>query len=227
MTLNNSSLHFVIIEAFLKQGHAPTIDQLADRFRVDTKQIRASLRELQNYHGVVLHPHDDEIWVAHPFSTEPTGFLVSSAGHEWWGNCAWCSLGLAALADSPVTITTAPGFDRAMITLSIVDGELDRSDFVVHFPTPMINAWDNVIATCASMLLFDDEAHVDEWCAKHGKKKGDVQPVQKVWRFAREWYGRHAFPDWEKLSTDEAAEMFTRHGLTGPIWDLSGQEGRF
>lgn len=227
MKLTNSSLHFVIIDTFLQKGFAPKLDELSERFDVDSQRMREALRELQDYHGVVLHPHNDEIWVAHPFSTVPTGFLVSSGEREWWGNCAWCSLGLAALADSPVTIRTAPGFDRRTIELTIEDGELDRHDFVVHFPTPMARAWDNVIATCTTMLVFDDEAHVEEWCEKHGKDKGDVQPIQKVWEFAREWYGKHADPDWKKPSAREAAEIFARHGLSGPIWSLPEQDGHF
>lgn len=227
MDLNNSSLHFAVIDTFLKRGFAPTLKELRERFGVSDDHMRTALHALQDYHGVVLHPHNDEIWVAHPFSTEPTGFLVSSAEREWWGNCAWCSLGLAALAKSPVTIRTSPGFDRPLVELQIVDGQLDRSDLVVHFPTPMRRAWDNVIATCSTMLVFEDDAHVDEWCSKHGKTKGDVQPVQTVWAFAREWYGKHADPDWVKPSAREAAEMFDRHGLTGPIWSLPEAEDRF
>ena len=227
MNLDNSSLHFAIIDTFLHRGFAPKLDELAERFGVDRLRMSKALHDLQNYHGVVLHPHDDEIWVAHPFSTVPTGFLVSRGEREWWGNCAWCSLGLAALADSPVTIRTAPGYDRPTVELKIADGVLKQQDFVVHFPTPMTKAWDNVIATCATMLMFDDDAHVDQWCAKHGKTKGDVQPIQKVWKFAREWYGKHADPDWEKPSAIEATEIFTRHGLTGPIWNLSAREGHF
>ncbi|MEM9316608.1 MAG: organomercurial lyase, partial [Pseudomonadota bacterium] len=227
MNLSNASLHFVIIDTFLQRGFAPTLDELAARFGVARGLMRKALGELQDHHGVVLHPHSDEIWVAHPFSTVPTGFLVSSGGREWWGNCAWCSLGLAALVDAPATIRTSPGYDRPTVELRIVDGKLDRHDFVVHFPTPMARAWDNVIATCATMLVFDDEAHVDAWCAMHRMTRGDVQPIETVWNFAREWYGRHADPDWEKLSASEATEMFARHGLTGPIWSLPAQDGHF
>ena len=142
MTLNNASLHFVIIDTILRRGFAPRVDELATRFGVDDSRMRTALHALQEYHGVVLHPHNDEIWVAHPFSTVPTGFLVSSGETEWWGNCAWCSLGLAALVESPVTIRTAPGFDRPTVEIEIIDGELQSDDYVIHFPTPMREAWD-------------------------------------------------------------------------------------
>ena len=65
------------------------------------------------------------------------------------------------------------------------------------------------------------------WCAKRGKIKGDVRPIEQVWGFAREWYGRHCDPDWTKWTQEEAAEIFARHGLTGPIWELPTAQGRF
>ena len=227
MILNHSSLHFAIIDTFLGRGFAPTVEELAQRFAVDRPQICDALRALEDYHGVVLHPDSCEIWVIHPFSTVPTGFRVSSGEREWWGNCAWCSLGIAAIAEQPVTIKTSPGYDRPPVELVIEDGCLRDDRFVIHFPIPMAKAWDNVIATCSVMLLFDDEAHVDEWCAKHGKQKGDVRPLRQVWEFAKDWYGRHADPDWEKHTALEAAELFSRHGLEGPIWKLPEQDGRF
>ncbi|MEM7283327.1 MAG: alkylmercury lyase family protein [Pseudomonadota bacterium] len=227
MELNNASLHFVIIDTFLKRGYAPTVDELAGRFVVERSHVCDGLKRLQDYHGVVLHPDSLEIWVAHPFSTVPTGFLVTSGDREWWGNCAWCSLGLAALAKQPVIIKTSPGYDRPPVELLITNDQLQNDQFVVHFPIPMAQAWDNVIAICSVMLLFDDETHVDEWCAKHGKQKGDVRPVGQVWEFAKDWYGKHADPDWKKPTVSEAAELFARHGLAGPIWTLPEQDKNF
>jgi hypothetical protein len=63
--------------------------------------------------------------------------------------------------------------------------------------------------------------------AKRGKIKGDVRPIEQVWGFAREWYGRHCDPNWTKWTQEEAAEMFARHALTGPIWELPTAQGRF
>ena len=227
MNLNNSSLHFVVIDILLDRGYAPTVDELSHRFEAERSEMVSALKRLEDYHGVVLHPDSNEIWVMHPFSTVPTGFLVSNGQREWWGNCAWCSLGLAALAKQPVRIKTSPGFDRSPITLTINDDELDDHSYVVHFPIPMANAWDNVIATCSMMLLFDDDAHVDEWCAKHGKQKGDVRPIAQIWEFAKDWYGKHASPDWKKPTAAEAAALFAEHGLDGPIWSLPKADGHF
>lgn len=225
--MNNSSLHEAIISFFLKNQRPPTISEVASRFRCDEIEARKGLRALADYHGVVLHPNSDEIWVAHPFSAAPTTCVVRSESCTWWGNCAWCSLGLAHLAGGTATIETRIGAIDDYATIKIDNGKLIDTDFVVHFPIPMKNAWDNVIYTCSIMLMFRNESQVDEWCVARGIPKGDVRPIEQVWKFATEWYGRHADPDWSKWSVREAVEIFKRHDLIGPIWSLAEDSERF
>lgn len=225
--LNNATLHYIIIDTILEKGWAPSALALSEKFDVDAQRIGMALKELAEYHGVVLHPGTDEVWVAHPFSTSPTGFLVRAGEREWWGNCAWCSLGVAELAGRSATITTAIGATGRQVTVRINDGEVIDKDYVIHFPVKMVNAWDNVLFTCSMMLLFDDEAQIDQWCLKRNLTKGDVRPIDQVWRFASEWYGRHRDPNWVKWTPEQASEMFSRHGLTGPIWELPTEGERF
>lgn len=227
MILNHSTLHEAIVSTFLLQQRPPTLRELAARFGCDDAEVRRGLRALAEYHGVVLHPQSDEIWVAHPFSSAPTTFVVKSGARTWWGNCAWCSLGLAHLAGGSVTIETRLGAIEDRAAIRIENGRLLDADFVVHFPIPMRQAWDNVLYTCSIMLLFRDEAQVDAWCAARGIPKGDVRPITQIWEFAAEWYARHADVDWTKWSTQEAAEIFQRHNLRGPIWELTSDTGRF
>jgi hypothetical protein len=77
------------------------------------------------------------------------------------------------------------------------------------------------------MLMFRNEPQVDVWCAARGILKGDARPVQQVWAFSREWYGRHMDTNWNKWSVWEAAEIFKHHKLSGPIWTLSETSERF
>jgi hypothetical protein len=51
------------------------------------------------------------------------------------------------------------------LLLGFENGKIIDTNFVVHFPIPMRQAWDNVIYTCSIMLLFRNEAQVDDWCA--------------------------------------------------------------
>lgn len=225
--MNNSSLHETIISFFLNHQRPPTTIEIASRFQCDEAEARRALRALADYHGVVLHPNSDEIWVAHPFSAAPTTCVVKAGNRKWWGNCAWCSLGVVQLAGGTATVETRIGAIGDHVTTRFEDGKLIDTDFVVHFPIPMRQAWDNVIYTCSIMLLFRNEVQVDAWCAARGIPKGDVRPIEQVWKFAAEWYARHADANWTKWSVQEAAEIFSRHQLTGPIWTLANQTGRF
>lgn len=225
--MNNSSLHATIISFFLQHERAPTVGEIAERFGCNEMEVRRGLRSLADRHGAVLQPGSDEIWVAHPFSAAPTTCVVRSGSRKWWGNCAWCSLGLAHLAGGTATIETRIGAIDDHATVRIESGRLLDTDYVVHFPIPMRRAWDNVTYTCSVMLLFRNELQVQDWCASRGIAKGDVRPIEQVWAFAAEWYARHADANWEKWSVREASELFQRHGLTGPIWTLPEASGRF
>ncbi|MCC6165461.1 MAG: alkylmercury lyase family protein [Acidobacteria bacterium] len=225
--MTDSSLHHTIIASFLERQRPPTIAEIAARFESSEVDARRALRQLAANHGVVLHSSSDEVWVAHPFSAAPTTFVVRSGARTWWGNCAWCSLGVAHLAGGTATVETRLGALDDQVAIRIENGRVIDTDYVVHFPIPMRHAWDNVIYTCSIMLLFRDEAQVTAWSAARGLPRGDVRPIEQVWAFASEWYGRHAAPDWTKWSTTEAAEMFCRHDLTGPVWALSNGAARF
>ena len=224
-----ATLHQVILQQLLQDGYAPDVGQLAALLReADIAGVKSKLLELEAGHGVVLHPDKERVWVIHPLSTAPTNFAVRCNGRIHWGNCAWCSLGVAALLQpGDVTITTSSGAEGPPIELEIRGGKLTPSDCVVHFPVPMARAWDNVIYTCTVMLLFRRSGDVDPWCSRHHIPRGDVQPVERIWNFAQEWYGRHLSPTWEKWTNEEAARIFRKHGLTGPVWEIAPTGGRF
>ena len=206
--MNHSHLHYTIINYLLDRGFPPSIAELAAHFGKPIDAVRAALRALEEYHGVVLHPKSGEVWVIHPFSAAPTPFWVESARGRWWGNCAWCSLGIAGLVGGDVSITATLGGESERAVVRIENGKVVDPGLVVHFPIPMARAWDNVAYTCSTMLLFRSEAAVADWCARHRIPKGDVRPIQTVWEFARVWYGRHLDRDWTKWTAAEAAELF-------------------
>ena len=227
MKLNNSSLHYFVMRHIIDAGYAPKISKIATEFNVSDDEVIRNLQELQEYHGVVLHPKSSEIWVMHPFSNAPTNFWITSKNGSWWGNCAWCSLGAAALLDEDLLITTTLGSESKQVVVEVKEGKVLNENLYIHFPIPMVNAWDNVIFTCSTMLLFDSEKAIDDWCKRHGMNKGDVQPVQKIWEFSKIWYGNHLKPDWVKWTAKEAKEIFEHFGLTNPIWDIPATMSRF
>ena len=225
--LTKGLLHYTIIKYIIDEGYAPDLKTLSLLLNIDPSKIKRTLYELQDYHGVVLHPDKPAVWVIHPFSMAPTNFLVKSARGSWWGNCAWCSLGVAALLKEDLTITTRLGAYDEQIVIHITDGKLTEKNFLVHFPVPMANAWNNVIYTCSTMLVFKNEEQIIEWSKRHNIPTGDIQPLDNVWAFSKKWYGNHLNPDWEKWTMQEAREIFKEFNLTDKIWDLEMTAERF
>jgi len=225
--LTRGSLHHAIVRHFVDCGYAPAHASLCRQFGVSAETMTVALQDLASYHGVVLHPHTPEVWIAHPFSSAPTLFSVRAGERQWWSNCAWCALGVTALiGGNNVTIDTVLGADSKPAVIHIDDHRV-REDLVVHFPVPMARAWDNVVYTCSVMLAFTSAGDVDEWSRRHSIVRGDVQPMQRVYDFARVWYGRHLDEDWRKWTTDEARGIFNRFGLIDPIWYLPSTSERF
>lgn len=225
--VNNSSLHHAILRFLIERGFAPDVTELSTMLEASQEDVIAGLQKLQEDHGVVLHPNSSKVWVIHPFSTAPTNFVVRTAHQEWWGNCAWCSLGVAALLNQDLSITTTLGAVGEQVRLDIRRGELVDTDYVVHFPVPMRRAWDNVLYTCSVMLLFRNERDVDSWCAAHRIPRGDVQPVSKIWEFAKAWYGNHLNPQWTKWTNEQALQLFRQFGLEAETWNIPVSQGRF
>ena len=225
--ITNSTLHYSIIRMIIENGFAPSVEDLVEVLQADKEEIVRGLYDLQEYHGVVLHPKEPKIWVIHPFSLAPTNFYVKSKKGEWWGNCAWCSLGVAALLNDDVTITTTLGAETKQIEINIINGKIQETQYYIHFPIPMKNAWDNVIYTCSNMLVFESEEQVDEWTKKHNIPKGDIQPIENIWNFSKKWYGNHLHPEWTKWTVEEAKQIFREFGLNDKIWSLEESTERF
>ncbi len=225
--VTNSNLHYTLIRCIIDNGYAPDVDALSGILGAPTGEIEQALNTLQQYHGVVLHPNEPKVWVIHPFSLAPTNFLVRSAKGLWWGNCAWCSLGIAALLDEDVTITTRLAAYDEQVIIHITNGEVKEKYLYIHFPIPMKKAWDNVIYTCSNMLVFHNEEQINQWTKRHNIPKGDVQPITNVWEFSKKWYGNHLNPNWEKWTMQEAKAIFAEFKLTNKIWDLETSNSRF
>lgn len=225
--ITHSNLHYQIIKGIIDHGFAPSTNDLAEILKSNPEEIIQKLYDLQAYHGVVLHPNEPRIWVIHPFSLAPTNFYVQSKKGSWWGNCAWCSLGVAALLNEDVKITTTLGAETKQIEITIVNGEIQEKNYFIHFPIPMKNAWNNVIYTCSNMLIFEHEEQINSWSKRHNIPKGDVQPIEKIWRFSKKWYGNHLNPNWTKWTIEDAKQIFHEFELSGEIWSLADSKERF
>ena len=203
------------------QGFAPDVSELSDLTGKDNQEVEGALEDLVRNHALVLHPNNHKIWIAHPFSLMPTAFWVESKHQGWYSNCTWCSLGVASLVDGGnVTIYTKLNGTRDGLAIHIEDGKIVEDHLLVHFLIPPVNFWDNVIYTCSNMLPFDSEEAIDNWCISQNVSKNEVQPINRVWELAKEWYGYYLSPDWKRKTPEEARAIFDKVGLTGSFWQI-------
>ncbi len=215
------SIRYQINRFIFDKGFAPSSSELAKITGSDQEKVQQALTWLHDCHALVLHPNSFDIWIAHPFALFPTLFWVTVGNRKWWGNCAWCSLGIASLTTEDSTIyTQLEGHDRP-ITIHIEGGKVLETDYVVHFPKPVRNAWDNVVHFCASTLIFENEAQVDHWCKQHNVKKGRVIAIEQAWELSKRWYGYYLSPDWKPKTAEGANQIFEAVGLTDEYWKLS------
>lgn len=214
-------LHHAIITEIIRAGGAPSLEELAGALHLTPDALSSGLRQLEQEHGIVLHPGSFEPWIIHPFALSPTATWVESAACGFWAPCMWCALGIAALVGD-VAICTRLGGERESIEITVRGGRADREDLLVHFARPPREAWANVHHYCAMVLPFRTAADIDAWAVRHRLPRGRAVPLAQLAELAVRWYGRHAAPDFRKWTRAEAQAIFAAVGLTGEFWNLAG-----
>ena len=214
-----SAIRHAINKHAVETGRAPTLRSLSAMLKCPADEVERGLLGLAKSHGVVLHPNSTRIWLAHPFSFSPTAFWVTSGRGAWWGNCAWCSLGIAAMIDCDSRIVTRSGGEAAALEVHVRDRTVLESDVLVHFSVPARKWWDNVHYTCGTILFFPSVSEVDAWCERHGIARGQILSMDQAWALAQAWYGDYLNPKWRRRSAREAGEIFEHIGLRGEFWD--------
>jgi hypothetical protein len=213
--------HHLLIEGIIAQGHAPRREHLAREMGIPVREIEALYRGMAENHALVLHPHEPEPWIIHPFSLSPTATWVEYDRRGWWAPCMWCAFGILALAsdDKGIVHTRLQGEAEALDVL--VDGDnIAPADLIIHFSVQPRHAWDNVHHTCATCLPFRSEAQIDQWSRNHDLSRGQGVPIKTLARFARTWYSRHRDRHWRKWSVDQAQAVFDQFGMIGPFWSV-------
>ncbi len=216
----DSTVRYAITAYIAEHGMAPTVADLARQRGCPEANVQAAYQRLADSHGLVLHPNSDRIWVAHPFSLAPTSFWVTSERGSWWGNCAWCALGIAAMLHEDTRIVTRLGAQDESLEVRIENGAVSPMDVVLHIALPVAQWWNNVLYTCGTILFFRSEADVETWCRDRGIAQGAILTMHQAWNLAQAWYGDYLSPAWRRHTAHEAQTIFTHLGLTGPFWHL-------
>src|SRR3972149_1313882 len=123
--------------------------------------------KLAIYTTIAEPGHPSRIRMAPPFSGVPTAFPVETRGKRYYANCAWDALGIPAALHEDAVIPAADAFTGERLTLEVKAGRAVPQECVIHFAVPAARWWEDIIYTCATMLLFRSEEMVGRWCQAH------------------------------------------------------------
>ena len=141
------NIRYQIYRFFADQCRAPSARELADLLNAEQEKVRASFHKLHERHMIFLEPGTDTIRMANPFSAIPTKFKVLSGNREWWANCAWDSLGIAAALNIDVQIEASYPDIQETVWLQVKNGLVDGKDHLVYFPLPCRQWYDDLVFT--------------------------------------------------------------------------------
>ena len=136
-----------IYRFFADQCKAPSYQQISTLIGAEQENVRASFHKLHKRHMIFLEPDTDFIRMANPFSAIPTRFKVASGDKQWWANCAWDSLGIAAALKIDVQIRASYPDLQESVDLQVKHGMVNGNHHIVYFPLPCRQWYDDLIFT--------------------------------------------------------------------------------
>lgn len=162
-------LHHAVLAAFVRTGRAPLRAELQRDVRDRVRDPDAALSELIGLDLLAVDDHG-EIRAAYPFSPTPTRHVVTwPGGPTAWAMCAIDALGISAMLDRPVTVTSAEPDSGAAITVEV---HRDRArwnpDTAVVLAAATGDACcPSVDRTCGHINFFTSANAAHRWAATH------------------------------------------------------------
>ncbi|MFE3103168.1 organomercurial lyase [Nocardia tengchongensis] len=169
------AVHQAILRSYADRGRPPTIDELSDAVAGQAISASSILRQLHDTDAIRLDGHG-AIASAYPFSTAPTPHQVRIAdGPVVHAMCAVDALGLAAMLDTDIEVTSSDPLTQAPITVTIRNQHLstDPASAVVFVGSQA--AQGPSADTCCNYLnFFADRSTAARWATDHPDIGGEV-----------------------------------------------------
>lgn len=140
-------VRYQIYRFFAEHCAAPSYQQIANLLGVIEENTRVAFHKLHERHMIFLEPNTDSIRIANPFSAIPTKYKVRSGNKQWWANCAWDSLGIAAAMHIDVDIIAQYPDTQEPVNFQVLNQMVDGKKHVVYFPLPCHQWYDDLIFT--------------------------------------------------------------------------------
>lgn len=141
------NVRFHIYRFFADHCTVPSFQQVANLLHAENENVRVSFHKLHDRHMIFMQPDSDSIRMANPFSALPTRYKVISGNKQWWANCAWDSLGIAAALKIDVEIKAGYPDTQETVDLQVDHDQVDGKNHMVYFPLPCRQWYDDLIFT--------------------------------------------------------------------------------
>jgi hypothetical protein len=184
MIPQGGAVHRFILETFATTGHAPTREDIQAKLRLTSvEEAEALIAELEEKGCVHRKAGDHTVTHAYPFSHERTQHRVHLAGGpQVYAMCAMDALGMPFMLKCDAEIHSLCTQCQDAVTILIQHEEVRHqspSGLVVWFPTVQGTC---VAATdlCPSLNFFCSAAHLNQWCAAHPEKHGEMLTLEQA-----------------------------------------------
>src|SRR5690606_23751955 len=120
----------------------------AKEFKLSEGAVQQALERLHDAHHIFLDPDSHQLRMANPLSAIETDYRVKVDDKWFFANCAWDTLGIAAMTVDSVTVEANLPRSREIVTNPVTSGQLIApSGLLVHFSLPVRLWYDNLIDT--------------------------------------------------------------------------------
>ena len=136
MTPTSCDLRIHIYDRLLEVGRPPTCQEIGTHFAISQADARRSIADMKIGKTVLPDPKTEEIWMAGPFSAEPTTYRVIGNRAQWFANCAWDMFGIAMIVGEEVRIEAQCTDCGAPMSLRADPLTAPNCPGVVHFLVP-------------------------------------------------------------------------------------------
>jgi hypothetical protein len=140
MTLSEQDwqIRIFIYEFFVENARPPSSTETSEQFAISVDDTLGAYQRLHNAHHIFFGPETNKIRMAHPLSAVGTDYRVKVKGKWLNANCAWDTLGIAAMLGQDAEIEATLPVVREIITYQVKSGELIADDnLLVHFALPV------------------------------------------------------------------------------------------
>jgi len=143
----DTEVKMAIYRHIVDNADMPTLGTVAHALGTPASEIRNSYLRLFEKRVLVLDPDGESIRMAPPFSGVETQHRVRVGEKEYFANCCWDSLGVAAALQSDADIFSRCEQTMEPLHIRVRRGSVEPEECIAHFAVPAGLWWEDITYT--------------------------------------------------------------------------------